>query len=347
MEQFLDGNAQTMRDKVDRYDWSENSLGARSLWPRELESAVQQILDSHFPGALVWGPEQITIYNDAFRPILGKKGDVLGHSFPDIWAEAWDDIGPIAEKAFAGHSTFIENFPLVINRNGGPEQAYFTFCYSPLRLADGTVHGVLDTVIETTRTVEAREDLKLANEELAHRLKNSLAIVQAIASQTLRGSCDEKALASFEHRLEALSHAHSVLLQQDWAAGSLRKSVQASLDPHVNLERVAISGTDVSIGSKTTMAMSMMLHELATNAAKYGAMSVQNGTVAISWKMEGENMVFRWSESGGPPVEPPERMGFGSRLIRRGFGSSSGGELSFDRAGLNFSVSIPAADLSR
>ncbi|WP_218916926.1 sensor histidine kinase [Croceicoccus naphthovorans] len=332
---------------VDAYDWSSNPLGPRADWPRELEATVQQILDSEFPAALVWGADLITIYNDAFRPILGKKQEALGRSFSDIWAEAWDEIGPIADRALAGESTFIENFPLIINRAGRPEQAHFTFCYSPLRLADGTVQGMLDTVIETTRTVEVQGELTLVNEELAHRLKNSLAIVQAIASQTLRDSCEDEAFESFQHRLGALAHAHEVLLQQDWSTGSLRNAVRASLEPHVDLERVAISGIDLSIGSKTTMALSMMLHELATNAVKYGAMSSKSGTVAISWAMDGPDMAFRWVESGGPRVEAPPSMGFGSRLIRRGFGGEHSGELSFDPGGISFVIKTPVVELAR
>lgn len=342
-----DDTSLCMRTMVDRFDWSSGPLGPRADWPPELETAARMVLDSRFPMALVWGPGIVTIYNDAFRPILGRKPEALGRSFAEIWAEAWDEIGPIADRAFAGESTFIENFPLVIDRNGGPEQAWFTFCYSPVRLADGTVAGMIDTVVETTPTVETQETLKLANEELVHRLKNSLAIVQAIASQTLRHHAEEDAYASFAHRLEAMAHAHTVLVQQSWTTGSLQRAVRDSLDPHFDLDRVTITGTDLSIGSKSSMALSMMLHELATNAAKYGAISARGGRVAIEWHMEGPNLVFHWTESGGPPVIQPTRLGFGSRLIRKGFGSASDGALTFAPEGVRFAISVPVAELAR
>ena len=152
-----------MAEKVDQFDWSSTQLGPRSDWPAELQTFVRHILESGFPAAMVWGEGLVTIYNDAFRPILGDKAEALGRSFADVWAEAWDDIRPIADRAFAGQSTYIEDFPLVINRTGEPEQAWFTFCYSPLRLGDQTVAGFMDTVVETTSTVRARADLALVN----------------------------------------------------------------------------------------------------------------------------------------------------------------------------------------
>lgn len=335
-----------MRQMVDGFDWSATPLGERGTWPSELEYAVQQLLDSKFPKALAWGASLTTIYNDAFRPILGKKPEALGRPFSSVWAEAWDEIGPIADAAFNGQSTFIEDFPVVINRNGAPERAYFTFCYSPVRLRNGRVGGMLDTVVETTRTVEVQQELKLANEELAHRLKNSLAIVQAIAHQTLRAN-DPEAYDSFSRRLEALGHAHTVLLQQNWSAGSMVRAVADSLKPNVDMDRVSISGPDIAIGSKSSMALSMMLHELSTNAAKYGAMSNADGRVEVCWTVTGHELNFDWVETGGPPVSPPAKTGFGSRLIKRGLGSSSKGELSFPAEGVRFKISVPVADLAR
>lgn len=172
---------------------------------------VRQILDSSFPKAVVWGNQFTTIYNDAFLPILGAKTDTRGRSFADIWSEVWDTIGPIAERAYAGIPTYIEDFPLIVERAGLGEKAWFTFCYSPLRLADGSVAGMLDTVIETTDKIHAQADLALVNQELGHRLKNTLALVQAIAAQTLKGAAQPEALRVFSRRLGALGHAASAL----------------------------------------------------------------------------------------------------------------------------------------
>jgi len=117
---------------------AQRRFGPRSHWPVELEIAVQQMLDSSFPKAVVWGPEFTTIYNDAFLPMLGAKPDTFGCSFAKIWSKAWDTVGPIADRAYSGLPTYIEDFPLTIDRSGVEEKVWFTFCYSPLRLAAGS-----------------------------------------------------------------------------------------------------------------------------------------------------------------------------------------------------------------
>ncbi|ALI09150.1 MULTISPECIES: response regulator [Pseudomonas] len=142
-----------MAERVRRHPWEGTPLGPPSQWPDVLKTTVALSLASHFPQAIVWGPDLITLYNDAFLPILGSKPEALGRRFDEVWREVWNDIGPIVRAAFDGQATYIENFPLVIERGGGPEQAYFTFCYSPIRDQFGTVVGMLDTVTETTSTV--------------------------------------------------------------------------------------------------------------------------------------------------------------------------------------------------
>lgn len=142
-----------MAERVRRHDWTNTPLGPMDQWPDVLKTTVSLSLASHFPQAVVWGPELTTLYNDAFVPILGSKPDALGQPFSTIWQEAWSQISPITDAAFAGNATFIEDFPLIVERGDAPEQAYFTFCYSPIRDACGNVVGLLDTVTETTGSV--------------------------------------------------------------------------------------------------------------------------------------------------------------------------------------------------
>ncbi|WHS58730.1 response regulator [Pseudomonas sp. G2-4] len=142
-----------MAERIRGHDWGENPLGPPKQWPDVLKTTVALSLASHFPQAIVWGPDLITVYNDAFLTILGNKPEALGRRFDEVWQEVWSDIGPIVQGAFGGQATYIENFPLVIERGGGLEQAYFTFCYSPIRDQFGKVVGMLDTVTETTSTV--------------------------------------------------------------------------------------------------------------------------------------------------------------------------------------------------
>ncbi|MCE3248188.1 MAG: domain S-box protein, partial [Geminicoccaceae bacterium] len=148
------------------HDWAATPLGSPNDWPPSLRTAVGMVLNSRFPAALVWGRGLVTIYNDAFRPILGQKPEALGRSFADVWSEAWAEIGPIAERAFRGEATYVEDFPLVVERNGYPEQAYFTFCYSPVRDEAGEVVGFLDTVIETTKRIRAEAALSASEGRL-------------------------------------------------------------------------------------------------------------------------------------------------------------------------------------
>ncbi|TFY93121.1 response regulator [Pseudomonas nabeulensis] len=162
-----------MAERVRQHDWASTPLGPLEHWPDVLKTTVALCFASSFPQAIVWGPQLTMLYNDAFIPILGDKPYALGRSFSDVWHEAWDQISPIADAAFEGHATYIENFPLLIERGAGPEQAYFTFCYSPIRDPQGKVVGLLDTVTETTTTVF-----------LARRLAVLDAVGSAVANAT-------------------------------------------------------------------------------------------------------------------------------------------------------------------
>lgn len=336
----------SMRRKVAEFDWASTPLGPQSEWCSELRIAVEQALDSHFPKAIMWGPQLTTIYNDAFLPILGDKPEALGRSFSEVWSEVWEEVGPIVTRAFNGEATYIENFPLISDRFGHPQEAWFTFCYSPLRLADGSIGGVLDTVMETTSTVKAQDKLRLANQELAHRLKNTLALVQAIASQTLRSVADQKAIASFESRLQALAIAHDVLHRQTWESVSLTQIITDALRPHGDWQRIQIVGPELKIGSATTMALSLCMHELATNAIKYGALSSDQGYVVVTWEVKDGSFHLNWRELGAGPAKEPEQLGFGSRLLDRGLGVHSEVRRCFGPSGFELQLTAPIEELA-
>ncbi|MDD0976985.1 hybrid sensor histidine kinase/response regulator [Pseudomonas fontis] len=160
-----------MSEAVRNHDWASTALGPMHLWPTSLRIAVDMLLASKFPGCLVWGPEMVSIYNDAFVPILGIKPAPLGRSFDDIWREVWHEVGGYAFRAMSGEAVFIENLHLVTNRSGVDEPAYFTFCYSPIRDETGRVAGFLDTVFETTASVESEKqwrELALTFEHQVH-----------------------------------------------------------------------------------------------------------------------------------------------------------------------------------
>jgi two-component sensor histidine kinase len=176
---------------------------------------------------------------------------------------------------------------------------------------------------------QALEKLKASDEqqqilkhELSHRLKNTLAMVQAIATQTLRPVEERQHVDAFEKRLQALSSAHDILLQRDWANASIQAIVRETTQKLVLAERLHVQGPDIFLGPRATLSLSLLLHELTTNAVKYGSLSNENGYVSLTWGLAGadqeEILQIDWKEHDGPPVSPPQRKGFGSRLIRMG-----------------------------
>jgi two-component sensor histidine kinase len=173
----------------------------------------------------------------------------------------------------------------------------------------------------------AAEHRELLIHELNHRVKNTLATVQSLAYQTLRSAPNPAdARKALDARLVALSQAHDVLTRESWEAADIRELVGRALHPFQTgaAARIRLRGPDVRVKPKMAIALSMALHELATNAVKYGALSVQGGRVAVEWQLLGDGAARRlrlvWRETGGPPVTTPAHRGFGTRLIASGIG---------------------------
>lgn len=153
-----------MGAKLRAFDWSSTPLGPIDTWSPVLQATVDTALTSGFPVALFLGPDLICIHNDGYTPMLGNKAGALGVPLRETWAEVWDDLRPIAEKALAGESTFIEDHPLDTERFDRIERGYFTFSYSPIFDAGGAIIGMVNTVVETTSSVLAREASKAESE---------------------------------------------------------------------------------------------------------------------------------------------------------------------------------------
>lgn len=199
----------------------------------------------------------------------------------------------------------------------------------------------LRSAIERLRAVEQQEIL---NGELAHRIKNTLSVVQAIAMQTLARSTDPAVIGEFSARLKALSSAHDVLLTRSWSAAGLHQLIESALETFA-LDRVSIVGPDLGIGSRTAMSLSLLIHELATNAVKYGALSVEEGSILIEWAILETDvrpvLEMTWTERGGPPAVEPTKRGFGSRIIRMGLTGSGGVKLDYASGGLTVEMTAP------
>ena len=318
---FLPNSGESASD-IRKFDWSKSPLGEPEKWPIQLKTAVQLMLASQFPKAIVWGKEYITLYNDAFKIILGAKQDCMGKSFKDIWSEVWTSIEPMIVDAFNGKATFIEDFPLIINRNGYPEQCFFTFCYSPIIDETGKVLGMIDTVIEMTDKVEAVKNAAVLNSELAHRIKNTFSVVQALANQTFRKSDPKEAVPVFSKRLHALAKGHDVLRVGNSSNGTVEQVITTVFEALAHKTRITLNGPKIFIGPKGVMSTSLLINELTTNAIKYGALSVPEGSIVVNWFIKNDDntptLVLEWQERNGPKVLSPKSKGFGSRLIKMG-----------------------------
>jgi PAS domain S-box-containing protein len=214
---------------------------------------------------------------------------------------------------------------------------------APMTGEDGVVMGVSAIMRDIREQKRAEQRQQLLINELNHRVKNTLATVQSIASQTLRtAQTAEEARTSFEERLLALSRVHNVLTRENWEAADLDEIVAEAIEPYRDHggERFHIAGPKVRLTPSMALAMAMALQELATNAVKYGALSRATGEIRIDWELDRSSsparLRFRWQESGGPPVQTPIRRGFGTRLIERSLAQEIGGEvkIEFDPSGV-------------
>lgn len=218
-----------------------------------------------------------------------------------------------------------------------------------MAVPDGDAPRLIKMMRDETPQRLAEEQRILLLNELNHRIKNTLATVQAIADQTLRSNGVERAVREdLTERLIALSEAHNVLVEQSWAGADLRTVVERALAPHEHDGRLQVEGPPLRLSPQQAVAVSMVLHELATNAVKYGGLSSPDGGVGVSWNLalDGQgarHMTLLWAEHGGPPVREPGRRGFGTRLIERSFGQESGGSarLEFAPEGLRCILHLP------
>jgi PAS domain S-box-containing protein len=223
---------------------------------------------------------------------------------------------------------------------------------SPLRNKHGDVVGASKIARDIGDRKRDEEHRDLLIHELNHRVKNTLATVQALAAQTFRNADTQRARKTFEARLLALSAAHDVLTRESWKGAWITEIVSSALAAWITgaATRIDVAGPPLRLRPSVALALAMALHELATNAIKYGALSNQSGTVAIHWTISGDApgvLSLRWRERGGPSVQPPTQRGFGSRLIEHGLSHDLGGQvqLLFNAGGVECSIDAPLDDV--
>lgn len=197
----------------------------------------------------------------------------------------------------------------------------------------------------------AEQQQRIVNGEISHRLKNTLTMVQAIANQTLRTIVDREAVYAFERRLIALSAAHDALLEANWAQADLETVANTVVETIGFANRCRLDGPPVALGPQAAVSFALIVHELLTNAFKYGALSNNDGEVLLTWAIENgktdDLLVIRWNESGGPPVTAPPRRGFGSKLISTGLLGIGGVNIRYDRSGFSADLKAPLRNLAQ
>lgn len=257
------------------------------------------------------------------------------------------DQTPVVD-VLSGKITELRDTEVLIERPDGSRVAVIVNI-RPQKNDRGEIIGAINFFYDITERKQHEEHQRMLLHELSHRVKNTLATVQSIAVQTLRTAPTMEAFQdAFESRLDALAKTHNLLLQNPPQVATLRDLAASELSHFATDDnsRFVIEGDDLSLPSNRAMPIGMMFHELATNAAKYGALSTPSGRVTVSWTVhQGAQPILhlQWLETGGPPVAAPGRRGFGSRLIERGLAHEldANVRLIFDPVGVRCTMDIP------
>jgi two-component sensor histidine kinase len=216
---------------------------------------------------------------------------------------------------------------------------------SLVTLSCAVIVAMTEALRRSARRIEAERLVQvMLNNELNHRVKNTLASVQSMASQTFgraEGAAD--ALNRFEGRLLSLARAHDVLTHRSWSDAELGDVVAAALAPFRGVYDIQAAGPAIAVNPQQALAVSMALHELATNAVKYGALSCPGGAVRVEWTRDGGDWRLTWRELNGPPVSGPAAPGFGTRLLEHGLARQLGGavQLRFEPTGVSCEITAP------
>ena len=281
---------------------------------------------------------KIQAVNPTARPVFGNIPDLVGRDFDEVIHILWpknyaDEIVRLFRHTLETGEPFVAPEHIEERRDRKVTE-YYEWRINRIPLPEGR-YGVVCYFRDISAYVRARQQRELLINELNHRVKNTLATVQSIAAQTLKGPTVSPVVkGALESRLLSLAGAHDVLTQQNWEGADLRNIVEKALSPFVAPRReFDVNGPDIRLLPKSALAIAMALHELATNAAKYGALSNGSGRISVHWAIaehDAPHLQIVWTEMGGPQVAAPRSKGFGSRLIERGLAGQLGGEALID-----------------
>jgi len=319
-----------------------------------LETERNRLVDMFMqaPGfiAVLTGPDhEYQLFNEAYRRLTGHRqlaGLTVAKALPEVVSQGYIDmLDSVFEtgEPVEGRGSLLQ----LPTTTGGPvRDTYVDFIYQPIRDAGNKIVGIFVQGHDVTDNVLAAQRQKLMIDELNHRVKNTLATVQSIAMQTARSHEDPRTFAAgFQSRLMALSHTHDLLTRSHWEGAELADILRHETEAH-GATRVVINGPHVALEPAAALSLGMIFHELATNAAKYGALAVADGRVFVDWSVADQTnrrLNIEWRELDGPPVSEPARRGFGSRLIERNVRHDLAGEakLTYATDGFHAEISIP------
>jgi len=290
-------------------------------------------------------------YTSITNPLFGRRiEDILGRTDEEIFPEQ-SGAAIVELKKAALASGEAKSAEVAIG--DGPGMRWHDLHVEPLRNDRGEIAGLTCASVDVTERKEGEAHLRLLLRELTHRSKNLLAVIQAMARQTARhaGSIDGF-LNQFGARLQALAASHDLLVRESWHGASLRELIRSQLAAYFDRTggQVTIEGPDVALKPEAAQNLGLALHELATNARKFGALSAPGGRVAITWSRNGsagDGLELDWREEGGPKVRTRRKRGFGSLVIERNLARALDAqvELSFAPDGLRCHVAIPASQM--
>ncbi len=324
------------------FDWANSPLGAPEAWSASLKAVVRLMMSSHHPMVTLAGPELIMLYNDPFRDTPGAQNHpaTLGTQARDYWAGIWDVIGPQIDLVARGEgSSWSEEQPVSVIRDGVLQQSWWTYEHNPIDEGEG-VAGVLCICRDMTGQRLAREALILANTkltvdaaeqvevderqaliatEMVHRVKNILATVQALAMLTGRNA---KTVAEFKatlaNRIQSMAKTQDLLLNGRADRVEVREILEAELGPYLgSFNQVEFSCESMTIAARSAVSLGLLVHELLTNAAKYGALSTPGGHLTVRGVRTQEGAILDWRETTETAVVPSGESGFGTLLIER------------------------------
>ena len=321
---------------------------------RRLETERNRLVEMFMqaPGfvAVLTGREhRFQMHNHAYGQLIGHRdiaGKPVREALPELVGQGYYEFLDAVFETGQPYEGRESQAQLRRTPDGPLETLYLNFIYQPIRDEDGAVVGIFVQGHDVTENVRAAQLQKLMIDELNHRVKNTLATVQSIAIQTARSHTDPASFAStFQSRILALSHTHDLLTLSHWEGADLQAILTHETEAF-GRSRINLNGPVTALAPATALSLGMIFHELATNAAKYGALSEPDGRVLIDWSVaEQPDRILKltWRELDGPKVTLPDRRGFGSRLIERNIRHDLAGEIDLVYAsdGLIAELTVP------